>query len=261
MGDSPVRSSGDCAIMGKFSLSVIMFSSALLGTVALSASSQAADLAEAAQAAAKAAAEKAAMGMLPLKPFAGAKGFYAYAPDADVNSFGSGNSRFIEFNPGWNAAVFGGAALGDFVKLQLDTGYISNNVSGLRNIDGGSGTVGAAYVLGGVTVSAPLAPLTEKVRLFGGISLGVAFPNIGTIDGTLNGQPLTIRGDQSSVGALLARGGVTVALTPKLGGTLEYGFFQTANFTVSTTDNLSQTGRASTDYTAHLIGIGFEYNF
>jgi hypothetical protein len=247
--------------MGKLSSTVIMLVSALLATGALSARSYAADLAAAAQEAAAAAAEKAAMGMFPLKPYAGAKAFVSYAPDGDFYTPGTGRTKFIEYNIGWNAAAFGGVTAGDFVKLQLDTGYISNSVSNLSGVDGGSGTVAAAYVMGGVILSAPLSPLTKKVIPFAGISIGAAFPVIGTINGTINGDEFTIKGSQSTVGALLARGGVTIAINPKLGATLEYGFFQTADFSLSTTDNISSSGNASTDMSAHLFGLGFEYHF
>lgn len=251
--------------MGKYSLSVIMFSSALLGTVALSASSQAADLAEAAQAAAKAAAEKAAMGMLPLKPFAGAKGFVAYAPDGDFYTPGTGRTKFFEYNIGWNAAAFAGVNAGDMVKLQLDTGYISNTIANLAGVSSGSGSVGAAYIMGGVTLAGPLKPLTDKVIPFAGISVGAAFPVLGTISGDLADQNFTIKGSQSTVPALLARAGVTVAINPKLGATLEYGFFQTADFSVNVNGPdgapLSSSGNGSMDISAHLFGIGFEYNF
>ncbi|MFS8184254.1 hypothetical protein ACMG4P_22260 [Pseudovibrio denitrificans] len=251
--------------MGKLSSTVIMLVSALLATGALSARSYAADLAEAAQAAAKEAAEKAAMGMFPLKPYAGAKGFVSYAPAGDFYSPGTGRTNFIDYNIGWNAAAFGGVTAGDFVKLQMDTGYISNNVSSLSGAIDGSGSVGAAYVLGGVVLSAPLSPLTKKVIPFAGISIGAAFPIVGEITGQIdNGgtlEPFTIKGNQAVVGALLARGGVTIAINAKLGATLEYGFFQTADFSLSTTDNISSSGRASTDMTAHLFGLGFEYHF
>ncbi|EEA91850.1 MULTISPECIES: hypothetical protein [Pseudovibrio] len=247
--------------MGKLSSTVIMLVSALLATGALSARSFAADLAEAAQAAAKEAAEKAAMGMFPLKPYAGAKGFVSYAPAGDFYSPGTGRTNFIDYNIGWNAAAFGGVTAGDFVKLQLDTGYISNNVSSLSGVTDGSGSVAAAYVLAGVVLSAPLSPLTKKVIPFAGISIGPAFPVIGEITGQIDGSPFTIKGNQGVVGALLARGGVTIAINAKLGATLEYGFFQTADFSLSTTDNISSSGRASTDMTAHLFGLGFEYHF
>ncbi len=247
--------------MGSFSSTVLILVSALLTTGALSARSYAADLAEAAQAAAKEAAEKAAMGMFPLKPYAGAKGFVSYAPNGDFYSPGTGRTSFIDYNIGWNAAAFGGVTAGDFVKLQLDTGYISNNVSSLSGVTDGSGSVAAAYILGGVVLSAPLSPLTKKVIPFAGISVGAAFPIIGEITGQLDGAPFTIKGNQAVVGALLARAGVTVAINPKLGATLEYGFFQTADFSLSTTTNISSSGRASTDMTSHLFGLGFEYHF
>ncbi|KZK75420.1 hypothetical protein PsW64_05326 [Pseudovibrio sp. W64] len=247
--------------MGKFSSTVIMLVSALLATGALSARSYAADLAAAAQEAAAAAAEKAAMGMFPLKPYAGAKGFISYAPDGDLNTFGTGRTRFIDYNIGWNAAAFGGVTAGDFVKLQLDTGYISNGISSLSGVPGGSGTVAAAYVMGGIVLSAPLSPLTKKVIPFAGISVGAAFPVIGTITGGNGTDAFTLKGEQSTVAALLARGGVTIAINPKLGATLEYGFFQTADFTLSASDNISSTGSASTDISAHLFGLGFEYHF
>ncbi len=255
--------------MGSFSSTVLILVSALLTTGALSARSYAADLAEAAQAAAKEAAEKAAMGMFPLKPYAGAKGFVSYAPNGDFYSPGTGRTSFIDYNIGWNAAAFGGVTAGDFVKLQLDTGYISNNVSSLSGVTDGSGSVAAAYILGGVVLSAPLSPLTKKVIPFAGISVGAAFPIIGEITGQIDvpgGAPgetesFTIKGNQAVVGALLARAGVTVAINPKLGATLEYGFFQTADFSLSTTTNISSSGRASTDMTSHLFGLGFEYHF
>ncbi|SDR19015.1 outer membrane beta-barrel protein [Pseudovibrio sp. Tun.PSC04-5.I4] len=248
--------------MGNFSSTVIMLVSALLTTGALSTHLQAADLAEAAQAAAAAAAEKAAMGMFPLKPYAGAKGFVSYAPDGDFYAPNGGRAKFIEYDLGWNAAVFGGVTAGDFVKLQLDTGYISNGVANLSGVEGGSGTVAAAYVMAGVVLSAPLTPLTKKVIPFAGISVGAAFPVIGTITGTIpNGDAFSIKGSQSTVGALLARAGVTIVITPKLGASLEYGFFQTADFSLNTTDNISSSGNASTDISAHLFGLGFEYHF
>ncbi|KZL15586.1 outer membrane beta-barrel protein [Pseudovibrio sp. Ad26] len=251
--------------MGKFSSTVIMLVSALLATGALSARSYAADLAAAAQEAAAAAAEKAAMGMFPLKPYAGAKAFVSYAPDGDFYTPGTGRTKFFEYNIGWNAAAFAGVTAGDFVKLQLDTGYISNSISNLTGVNGGSGSIAAAYVMGGVVLSAPLSPLTKKVIPFAGLSLGAAFPIIGTIDGTTDAGAFTIKGGQSTVGALLARAGVTVAINPKLGATLEYGFFQTADFSLNVSgpsgEPLSSSGNGSTDISAHLFGLGFEYHF
>ncbi|KZL22069.1 hypothetical protein PsAD2_00094 [Pseudovibrio axinellae] len=248
--------------MGTPSFTLIMIVAAFLSTGAHITRAYGADLAEAAQAAAKEAAETAAMGMFPLKPYAGAKVFASYAPDGDLYTPGTGRTKFIEYNIGWNAAVFGGVTAGDFVKLQLDTGYISNSVSNLSGVSGGSGSVAAAYVMAGVVLAAPLSPITKKVIPFAGFSIGAAFPVIGTIKGTdENGNSFSIKGNQSTVGALLARAGVIVAITPKLGATLEYGFFQTADISLSTKGDISGSGNASTDITAHLFGLGLEYHF